>query len=83
MYLFFAIMLLEHNKNFSGALGNKENTKKINKFGGGGCIFCYAQNIIKRYSVDEVSAEIYIPGYTFMENQFAPQDGASMLTFEI
>lgn len=36
MYLFFAIMLLEHNKNFSGALGNKENTKKINKFGGGG-----------------------------------------------
>lgn len=79
MYLFIVIMLLEHNKNFSF---NKENTKKINKFGGGG-IFCYAQNIIKRHSVDEVSAEIYIPGYTFMENQFAPQDGASMLTFEI
>lgn len=35
MYLFFSIMLLEHNKNFSGALGNKENTKKIDKFGGG------------------------------------------------
>lgn len=39
MYLFFAIMLLEHNKNFSGALGNKENTKKINKFGGGGGLY--------------------------------------------
>lgn len=32
-------MLLEHNKNFSGALGNKENTKKINKFGGGGVVY--------------------------------------------
>lgn len=32
MYLFIVIMLLEHNKNFSF---NKENRKKINKFGGG------------------------------------------------
>lgn len=28
---FTGIMLLEHNKNYSGALGDKENTKKINK----------------------------------------------------
>lgn len=28
IYLFIVIMLLEHNKNYSGALSDKENTKK-------------------------------------------------------